>query len=920
MNSRTGVRARRNAPLLGSDIVLRDRLMRLLQWQRPVVLFVAPAGYGKTTLMADWLRRTGRASAWLSLRATDDGLTLFLASLIGDLDARFVGACPATRNLLNGATVVPVPDLARQLAGEIERLPESFVLVLDDYHLIHDPQVHLLIGELLQVQPANLTLALASRHDPPLPLPWLRASNKLTELRTRELRFSHEETFAFLDAALDGDVQAADVDALDALVEGWPAGLRMAALLMQRDRAAAATSLPLELSSQLAMEYLASEVFELLPEEQREFLARTAILEQVSASLSASLVDGCSVEKCQSILGELARSQMFVFSLDGEGQWYRFHHLLRSLMLRRSRERLGPEGPYELHLRAARWFAAHGQLDVALDHTIQSGNVQAVADFVRTHRQAVLAHGEWSQVAVWKQLIPRAMMLHHPQLLILEAWHASHRGSLPELMSQLDAVEILLGRVALEAEEEQLLRCEVDALRCQGIFWKGDHAEAVRLGLRALAGTPLNYERTRGTAAMFGITSIEILGGSAEADARLTACLEEARHAGHSGYAVYCLMTMCFLRWLRADMVTFPVVLDQLEVITEQAGHFDGLAAFWHLRGCMRYMQNDLNGALEDFGAVVDKAYVAPANLHAQSVIGLAATLQALARNEEAIQITRAGIAYHKAMGNSRFVLAISAHLALLDLRQGRTSDALRWLAMPSPMHPQMPMPNFGNERLYRIQVLIGLGTQEGIEEAEEMLAALASYLQDHTNVRVQIEYWALQAVCLSRAGAEAEALDLLERAVVGAAAGNALRLLADLDYLIGPLLDSLAARGRSRTHVLRIRRAATVFAPSTLAPSVRQGPPAPVPAQDAPATNGNGAQSAGPRILTLEETLTARELEVLQLLEKDRPTNREIAKELFVTVETVKRHMNHIFQKLHVENRRQAIVEARRRGLLPPP
>jgi LuxR family maltose regulon positive regulatory protein len=915
MGQPNNTRPRRAVPVLGNDIVTRDRLIRLLQKERPVTLVVAPAGSGKTTLVADWLRRTQRNAAWLTLQVLHNSVPAFLAAVVDVVQQVYPGACHETQALLSTAPQVPLPVLAHQFCDDLAEvnnpaeMGRSFVLVLDDYHAVREIEVQRLIINVVEEAPSNVQLVLITRLDPPLPLPALRARNSLTEIRVEELRFSVGEAREFLDLTLEGTVDDELVADLDGFVEGWAAGLRMASLLMQRDRHAAVPRADVHLSSRLILEYLASEIVDRLPPWHQHFLERSAILERVCAELCAALVDDSSVEQCRRVLQQMARDGMFVVAVDDEAKWYRFHPLLRVFMSRRAADTLQPDGLCALHLRASTWLANDGQVEMALSHAVQAKSGARVAELIYDHRHAVLSRGDWATVALWKQIIPQEMLLQHPQLLVLCAWEANRRGDAEAVLSQVETIEALLGKAALDESEGRLLRSELDAFLSQGFFWQGRFNESLDAGLRSLAAAPPNYERTRGMAALYAAGSLQYLGREGEADALLQTCLELCKHHRLAADRFFILTASGFIQLIRADMHKLEAVARRILALTPERDNAEAYTTGSYLLGCAHYGRNDLEGARAAFGVVVERPYLTLTNVHFQAVIGLAATLLALGFPEDARSIVEQGIEHHKSRAGARQNGTLLAYLSKLNLREGRTAQVVHWLSRAETVPVQIPLPDLVVYHLCRAEVLLGLGTPEALADAVELLAAIAKNERAVSSRRVRIGLLALQAVCDSRLHDDVAALDRLEQAIDLADAGGSVRFLADLDSLIGALLDQLAAAGRCRTSVIRIRRAALAFAPSV--------PPILHSAQEAMIEQPQIPPSA--RRLTLEEALTPRELDVLRLLLNDRPTNKEIARELVVSVETIKRHMNNIFQKLHVENRRQAIVEARRLGILPP-
>lgn len=904
MHAHAALKTKLRPPLLGNDTITRDRLLSRLGYHRPVTLVVAPPGYGKTTLVVDWLERTHYPSAWLSLDRNDDSLPAFMSYLLAALQTLYPDACPETRALLNSSSPPPPSALAHTLVNELEAVHDRFALVLDDYHLIQDLAVHQVMEDILHYQPRTLEVVLIARHDPPLPLPALRARNRLTEIRAQDLCFLPEEAREFLHYRNNLPLEDSQIEALDTMTEGWAAGLRMAVLLLQQQSDMFDVSLNSPGSGRFAMEYLLNEVFLQLPTGLQEFLLKTALLEQVCAPLCAAVIGGeMRAEECQVYLDTLAQNNLFVFPLFGEGAWYRYHHLFAIALQHRAGQALFAGEYVTLHARASNWLAAHGQIDGAIVHAVKSADAQAVADLVRRHRHGVIGRGNWARLETWRRLIPREMVTQHPQLLILDAWSFSHRAAIGELAQCLDAIDLLLEASPLPAHEETLLRSELDAMRAQAVYWSGDVDACLMHSERALAAAPIDYAYARMLAYLGYVTSLEMAGESEAASQGLATVQRESLQQQGTIFPAMALVAAGHVNWMRADMTRLDESMNRMLGLGLERNDGDSISLARYFRGAARYQENDLAGAEQDFGAVIEMPYGAHPFAYLNSILGQASVYQAQGEFDKAQSTVVQGYRHAQASGNAMMMARAEGFHAHLNFRQGRMDEALRWLARPSMLSPATPMTTFHVAPIGRAAVLLGEGSAEARSEAADLLAALRASTERMHNTRFRIEVLALQALALAGAGGQEAALDLLEQAVQLTIPGEALRALADLDFLVGPLLEQLAKRSPARVQITRIRRAALVYRPAfTPQPSAPQALEPQHPAWRHP---------------DLLESMTHREMDVLVLL-LERPSNKEIAAQLSISTETVKRHLVNIFRKLHVDNRRQAIVQARLMGILP--
>src|SRR6266699_2748327 len=371
------IQTKLHRPRNGSDLITRARLLERLNagLSGIVTLVSAPAGFGKTTLLAEWLQTIGRPTAWLSLDANDNGLRVFVHSLTTALQHVFPDAFQATASLLKAPRVL-LPDQAAALfINDLADLPDDVMLVLDDYHLIHSHEVHALLDLLIEHMPLQLHLVLSTRSDPPLPLARWHARGYLNELRRADLRFTLEETEAFLARVLGNEQAHGIAGALEERTEGWIAVLRLAALSVRSTSDFAAFMERLHhYPDHSVRSYLLEEVLSQQAPTVQEFLVRTSILEQFCAELCrATLGNDDPHENVPAILDWLERSNLFLVALDERQGWYRFHHLFKGLFEQRLQARISTEELATLLRRASAWYAEQGLIEEALLHAVKAG-------------------------------------------------------------------------------------------------------------------------------------------------------------------------------------------------------------------------------------------------------------------------------------------------------------------------------------------------------------------------------------------------------------------------------------------------------------------------------------------------------------------------------------------------------------------
>ena len=430
-----------------------------LSSHRGPVLFVAPPGFGKSTLLAEWGQHDDRPFAWLSLDAGDNDpivLWSYLTEAVRAIAPRFAAKVePAFRvpgtDLLEG--IVP------QLLNELGAIDAQIVLVLDDYQSITDPTCHGSVELLLERRPSNVTLVIATRADPPFPLGRLRAGGELLELRASELTFTRRETERFLNDEMGLHLSDAALTALQERTEGWPAGLYLAFLSMRDATDPEGFVADFRGSSRHVVDYLTEVVLDTLDGRLRDFLLETSILERMSGPLCDAVTGR---EDSTDVLAELERANHFLIPLDDRREWYRYHRLFADLLHDELRRR-APDRLPELHQRASQWLASAGHVGSAILHAIAGGELEVASRLVSEHYLMTIEWGGFGTVAGWLESFPREAVVGDARLSIVEAWvmsflnrrdeaelalrnaaNSNYEGPLPDMASSVEASAVLL--------------------------------------------------------------------------------------------------------------------------------------------------------------------------------------------------------------------------------------------------------------------------------------------------------------------------------------------------------------------------------------------------------------------------------------------------------------------------------------------
>jgi LuxR family maltose regulon positive regulatory protein len=904
------------------DQIARPRLIEILNrgLSGPLSLVSAAAGFGKTTLVSSWIEGliAGRGgvtpplpATWLSLDQNDSDLVLFLRYFVAAIRTVSPESCAGTFALLEAPQSTSQIPLVVALSNDIERLPARLVLVLDDYHAIRGEAVHDFLSELIRHWPQRLHLVLISRSSPPLPLVRLRARGLITEIRGRDLRFTSEETAAYVGRALVAPLDEQAVATLQTRTEGWIAGLRLAILSWRGTENADRVLPDLTGSGSGITDYLADEVLAHQPPAIRSFLLKTAILNHFCAELCGAVVgsevSGFDMRAC---MDWLERADLFFIPLDNRRRWYRYHHLWRDLLEQRLLAESGAVQMSILHRRAAVWFADQGFVDEALQHALAAGDLDLATGLMEQNLCDVLNREDRPTLDRWLRLVPEDFIQRRPWLLMVRALACQFSWQLPAVWKLLGQIEVLLdeGGAAAphdgEVHDLPALRGLIALLRGQEAFSNSQAARAIAYCEEALALLPERWKYGRGGALIYWGTSMRASGHGDTAQRTLIDAYESL-HEKRDAYALRLLLTVCLNSFETGHLER---VSQTAQAMLEQASPsrlmiLQGWAHYF--LGAVHYCWNELDAAAQHFAEVVDNRHVAHTQAARNGIIGLARVH--LARGDIAEARRNLELLSEldlERMGQERDdARSLRGQLAYL---QGDAEKAFRWADAYVTPAPDRLLTWLEDPHLTKARILLARGMEVDVQSALDLLDVLYEMAQRTFSVRFQIEILALRALALARQGNADAASAALRQAIELAQPGGFIRSFVDLGPAMQTMLLHLAERGFAAEAVRRILAAFPVSEKKTETGDTESG------------SRVANARLNEQRVEPLIEPITNREREVLALL-RERLSNKEIARALSLSPMTVKRHTANLYGKLGVNKRADAVVKAEALRILPP-
>jgi len=890
-------------PRVTADIVARDRLLTLMDssLECPLTMVSAPAGYGKSMLVSQWLQRQKHPTVWLSLDQADSDLQQFLAYLIAAIHNEFPDTCNATKQLISAPDCPPIPVIVSHLLNDLIAITEQCSIALDDYHQLDQSSlVHEFIEQSLEHPLPNIHLIMITRRDPSLPLTRLRALNLMLEIRMQDLQFTRSEISELFCSNLDYSIKDASVAHLQGVLEGWAVGLRLVLLSLRNSKNPNESLLSLRGGIPQMQEYLVNEVLSVLSDDMRECILKSSILNRFCDELIEFI---CATERPaeghEQISGhdfthELQTRNLFTINLDPQNQWFRYHHLFQALLQNELGKILPAEDIASVHMRACIWSETHDFIEEAIFHALKAGDAVFAARIIERHCYSELEKDRWMVVGRWLAMIPEEISGQRITIMITKALISSAHQRFDHMILFTDQAQALLA----DGKGSHGQEGEVDLLKGMANFWGEAFEEAIRCLESAkskveshksllIAETDLHlalsrYMNGQGDLAIQELNDrIRDFGG-----------IQLARRVG----------ALSFIHMLSGDLHNVRTEAWRMRNMDAQMRTPLVDAWSYYFDACANLINMRLDLALENFQSVLSRSHVTDRRAVIDAYVGMALTQQLSGKPENANTTLENLAAFVNETDDPLNQVLMKSCQARIELLRGNREAAIRW----ADSYNESP----GVFDLFvwlespartRVRIYISIGSPASLEKAQQGVDEIRTVSESCQLINQLIEVSVLESLILDKQGNSDQAMLVLENTIALAEPSDWIRPFIEAGPEMNDLLKRYCRLNQDcefACHLLELFQSFN-----------KQNPHNPVTETTSPEVPGG----------LFAEELTNREIDILELLAL-RMQNKEIANKLFISVHTVKDHLKHIYQKLGTVNRREAVTVAIERKIISAP
>lgn len=887
-------------PVLPDMIIRKDIIERLEKnIANPLSLVCAPAGYGKSMLVSQWLEQTTALYTWISLDEELNDLRTFLFYFRTAIEKLFPRVLEKTGALIQASELPAGKEIAHSVLNELDQIQEAYILVLDDYHHIHDKMIHQFMDEILRYPTEYMHLVLLARRDPPLSLSLLRSHGRMKEIRMGELAFSKANITDLFQKLHHIQLPEKTASDLQKKTEGWVVGLRLAAQAIRNiedlDRIAA----HLKGDFHSITTFLAQEVLSLHPAGIQDLMMKSSLCyrfcEQLINEVCLSGIEkGTPAISGNEFIQYLVQNNLFIISLDTENHWFRYHHLFQNLLKKQLVQGQSADQIMGIHSQTSKWYEDQNLIEEAIKHMLAAGYPDKAAKIIERNRLKELEIDRWYFLENWVTLIPIDIQIQRPELLLTKAWIYYQQSRLIEIPDILGRIEGLIQN----KEIDDLLTGELSFFYGFFTYFEGQaekslkHLEEAYVKLRGRVGLILGEVEF-----MLGLA--RQMAGEKENAIQILKERLSAADAKEKMYKTRLLGGLSCIQMLSGFLSKAINTLQHMQRLAVESESLYALDWADYQIGWVSFQAYNREAALEGFSSAVKRSYNQEMTLSVNAHIGLALTYESLHRQADADRVMNQLIEFSKGMNNSQCQSLVYASQARLSLLRGDKTSALAWAKTfqpatdPFELFVWMESPG-----LTKARALIWDDSEESLKEAIDFLRNLQQLVQSVHFTCHEINILVLLSLAFDKLGQVADALATLEEAVVMAGPRGWIRPFVEAGAPMAGLLKELPHKNIELAFIEKLLTLIEMDGTQTSSITIESNANKPYAPEDQ------------------QERLTQRETEILNLLSEGM-RNKEIAACIYVSEDTVKKHLYNIFQKMDVKNRMELVIKSRDLGML---
>lgn len=833
----------------------------------------------------------------------DSNFSIFLSHFIATLRKIYPEACQETYKLFHSDNHLARQSIPLVLTNEISALPDSFILVLDDFHRANCPDLNELVSGWIRHWPVPMHMVIISRKQPSLPLAGLKSKGALTEIRSKDLRFSPEESANYIRMATNRDLRENNLYKLLDQIEGWVAGLKLLSLAIHEAPLEQSVSTLLSRGKTDLFNYLVDEVISHMTPGMQKALMKMSILDFFSPSLGRSLLDSDDIDDSVAhFLDNLSKTDLFITVLDAQKEEFRFHHLLRNIMHERLMKSISPEQVRMLHLRAATLYAEANQTNRAFEHAIKAGSSKLFTRVAWQKSREALNSDDRSCLRYLIKRMTEEEIRVEPLQLLLSAWLKVADWDIEGIKAIIGQLEAMMKNgTQLHKNDQDHVFGQIAVLKAIVAFNANEHIRAIKLCTKALQLLPTNWGYVRGQAVFYLGLSMQSCKGLPEASAYLQQIYQVSNKEDYS-YILRHLFSLSLIHLQDGDFITSEHYALLLIDKARFSNHVQLEGFALALLGTVNYQWNKLDLAEKWYQELYSMRFLTIYVPARHGYIGLALTLQALAKGDEALKVIDELCKLEIELIGQVTGWTKATRLRLLT-KSGLRSEAEKWAEDYNKPFPYAPIIyDFEEPLVFKARFLIARNQRKDDHLVRDILSSYEKITRETNNTWAMAESFALQALFEMNTGHKTAARDLLIKSLELASKGNLIRLYVDLGPQMYELLQQVDGIKENASF---IKELLTAFTGAKT---------------DLSLINNHSDKQSALDTAALEqplyENLTLRELEVLCLL-AEAVSLQEIADRLYIAYATAKRHTINIYSKLGVHNRWEAVAFAKKNGII---